>query len=158
MQPGLLRPGADRLGRHRPPGPEAEERSTDGGAVYPEGSNSGGEDSGELWAYGISPQMKLIKAGQPDEYVRLFTEGYGIDNGGGILNLNTFTSSSENPFRVFKEIAGEQIIFCKKINGTDFFTRGNLDLVVIPDVIVSAALKLANQVQDLSGEKSASQE
>jgi hypothetical protein len=92
--------------------------------------------------------VKLTKDGQPDTYVHMYTEVYGINNDGAILNVNTFTSSSENPFLLFKQVAGEHITFVRNLDGTNFFHRGNLDLVIIPDVIVSAALQLAGGVEN----------
>ena len=117
------------------------------------GHNADGHDNGELWGWAISPQIRLLdKNGNPVEYVQLLTESYVINNDGKVLNLNDFTNSSENPFVLFKQVAGEQIVFCRKTSdNTDFFyNRGNLDLVVTPDLIVSVAEKLASQAGELN--------
>jgi hypothetical protein len=125
----------------------------DPNAKFKEGSDASGNDSGQVWVYGISPQIKLVKDGNV-EYVRLMNEGYGINNGGAIINVKDFTSSTDNPFTYVKQIAGEYITFCEKIDGNPFFAKGNLDLVIIPDVIVSTALQLASQSGDIMNNKS----
>jgi len=120
------------------------------------GRNGDGHGAGELWAWGISPRMRLTKDGKPDEYVRLYTEVYAINNDGSILNLNNFTSTNENPFTFLKKIAGEQVTFCRKVDNTSFFARGNLDLIVTPDLAVAIAEKLATQVGEISKSESSS--
>jgi hypothetical protein len=109
------------------------------------------DNSDDLWTWDVSPEMRLLnKDGSVHDYVKLRTESYAINNSGTILNLKNFTSTSENPFTLLKEVAAEQIIFCGKRDGTSFFTRGNLDLVFTPDLAIAIAEKLATQVGDIS--------
>jgi hypothetical protein len=128
----------------------------DPAALFPDGENIDGHDKDELWGRGISPQIKIVKEGNPDRFIRMYTEAYVINNDGKMLNLNDFTSTSENPFTVLKQVAGEQIIFCRNLDGTDFLMRGNLDLVYTPDLVISVAEKLATELGDLTKESSSS--
>ena len=112
-----------------------------------------GEANGDLWATNISPKIKLDKAGESSKYVHLFSEVYGINNDGKLLNLNNFTSTSENPFTVLKEIAVENILSVREgntITSSDFFAKGNIDLVVTPDIVVSIAQKLATEAGNIA--------
>jgi hypothetical protein len=106
----------------------------------------------DLSTWSISSKQRLTKAGQQDKFVNLYTEGYGINNDGKILNLNDFTSSSENPFVTLKQVAGELIVFVRESDTakTDFLKAGNLDLVTTPDLLVAVAEKLAAQAGDLT--------
>lgn len=112
-----------------------------------------GSENGSLWATNISPKMKIDMAGQPTRYVYLFSESYGINNDGKLLNLNDFTNTSENPFTVLKQVAVENILNVREgntVSSTDFFTRGNIDLVVTPDIVVSIAQKLATEAGNIA--------
>jgi hypothetical protein len=121
-----------------------------------DGKDADGSDTDDLWVSAISPDIKIVKDGAT-KFVILYTEGYGIDNSGNILNLNRFTSSADNPFMVLKQVAGEQIIFCRNADtGASFFTRGNLDLVYTPDIAIAIAEKLATQVSELNKSSSSS--
>ncbi|MCB4791876.1 MAG: FecR family protein [Elusimicrobia bacterium] len=128
---------------------------------YKRTESADGSDSGDLWGWGVSPQFRIYKGSQ-EKFVRLGTEGYGINNDGTILNLNNFTNTSDNPFNVLKTIAGEQITFCREITDSsnyygfadtahnpDLFAKGNLDLIFTPDLIIAVAQKLANQISNL---------
>jgi len=160
-----------------------------GGWVASEYENveNGGEDS--LWFWGISPKMRLYqnkdttKEFTPgvDEYkfVYLGTEFYGINNSGNILSVKDFTGYTSNPFAVLKEIAFQNVLFCKMgelgpypdilavDDSTDlpertkldilndyqkldnFFARKNIDLVVTPDLFIPTAQKLITQIDKL---------
>jgi hypothetical protein len=128
-------------------------------------SNSG-SDSGALWGWAVTPMFKIIDPANSanSKLVRIGTEGYAIDNSGSILNINNFTNSNDNPFTVLKQIAGEEIIFCREVptvnttyqsfaSNTDFFkqggTGGNLDLIITPDLAIAVAEKLVNQISNL---------
>lgn len=138
-------------------------------AQYKKTWDASGSDSGDLWAHAVSPMFKLIDPSNSSnsKLVRIGSESYGLDNGGGILNINNFTNSSDNPFAVLKQIAGEEIIFCREVpsvatarsytedtygdfkNDTDFFTKRNLDLIFTPDLVIAIAQKLVNQINNL---------
>ncbi|MBN1622219.1 MAG: FecR domain-containing protein [Endomicrobiales bacterium] len=124
--------------------------------VLLDGDDADGSDSGDLWAWGKSPQIKIYDEDNPSDvkYVSLWTEGYTINNSGNILNLDDFANSNENPFTLMKKVAGEQIVFCRYTQGAnageDFFTRGNLDLVATPDIVIAVAQKLAGQIGKLT--------
>jgi len=115
-----------------------------------------GSTNNQLWAWAISPDMKVDKGGQT-KYIRLYTEGYAIDNNGNIMNLNDITNSSQNPFSFLKTLAAEDITFAREINhsnGADvksFFSdpHGNIDLVITPDIVISIAETLAAQTSNL---------
>jgi len=115
-----------------------------------------GEANGDLWATNISPKMEIrkkIDGVEQIKYVNLFSEIYGINNDGKLLNLKNFTSTSENPFTVLKEVAVENILSVKYGNtpdSPDFFAKGNIDLVVTPDIIVSIAQKLATEAGNIA--------
>jgi hypothetical protein len=109
-----------------------------------------GESTDDLWATVISPKIKLDQAGQPSQYVRFYNESYAINNNGKILNLKDFTSSSENPFTLLKTVAAEGIVACRRTDGTDFFSKGNIDLIMTPDMVLSIAQKLATQATSIS--------
>ncbi|MHB9154370.1 MAG: FecR family protein [Endomicrobiales bacterium] len=121
---------------------------TGDGQSFPDPDND--EEPTELYMWGISPEMRLTKDGEAVKFIRLYTEAYVINNDGGIMNLKNFTSTSEDPFTVLKQVAGEQIIFARNLDGSSFFARGNLDLVYTPDLVIAVAQKLATQVGELT--------
>lgn len=122
-----------------------------------------GQEPEDIYTWDISPDIKLISDrgnGSDYEFVRMYTEFYGINNNGGILRLSDFTSSSDDPFTLLKQVAGEQIVFCR--DSTDptrsFFEGGNLDLVYTPDIALVTAQKLAGQIGNLTGSGNGSDE
>lgn len=118
-----------------------------------EGTNNDGADSDSLWGWAVSPEVRVTKDGM-EKKLQLYTQFAVIDNGGSVLSRSHFTSSSENPFTILKQVAGEQVIFVREINGADFLRRGNLDLIVTPDAIIAVAQKLATQIGKLDGKSS----
>src|SRR3989339_101777 len=111
-----------------------------------------GEDTGDLWSTAISPKIKIDKDGQT-KYIYMFTEAYGINNDGKLLKLDDFTSTSKDPFTLLKEVAAEGIISAREgnsISAPSFFTKGNIDLVITPDIVVAIATKLASQAGEIS--------
>jgi hypothetical protein len=121
------------------------------------GTNRDGHDQGQLWGVSVSPDLRVTKDGVT-KYVNLYTQFAIINNNGSILSQSDFTSTSENPFAVLKQVAGEQVIFCREKTGTtttDFFTRGNLDLIITPDAVIAIAEKLASQIGDIKKDQSA---
>lgn len=114
--------------------------------------DNSGEATDDLWSTTISPSMKIDKDGQT-KYINLFTEGYGINNDGKILSLKDFTETPENPFTVLKEIACEGIISAREgntVTSPSFFTKGNIDLIITPDIMVAIAQKLATEAGDIA--------
>lgn len=134
----------------------------------------GGEDS--LWLWGISPQMRLYRNSEV-KFVYLGTEFYGINNSGNILSIKDFTGFGANPFAVLKEVAFQNVLFCKTgklyyeiytddystdlpeknklqiLNDfkglDDFFAGKNIDLVATPDLFIPTAQKLITQIDKL---------
>lgn len=135
---------------------------------------SSGEDS--LWLWGISPKMRLYRNSE-EKFVHLGTEFYGINNSGNILSLGDFAGATSNPFAVLKEVAFQNVLFCKKgdipyrdihtdystdlsednkleilkdyNNLDDFFAGKNIDLVATPDLFIPTAEKLITQIDKL---------
>ncbi|MBI4369750.1 MAG: FecR domain-containing protein [Elusimicrobia bacterium] len=84
-------------------------------------------------------------------------EGYGIDTSGSLLNVDIIESANiTDPFSFLKSVAGQVVIsarygsYNKSTNsgGTDLFRRGNIDLVVIPDLMVDLVQKYAASLAD----------
>lgn len=122
-----------------------------GGLSYP----PSGSNTTDLRAWDISALQHLTKNGQPDQYVYIYSEAYGINNDGRISSLNDFTSSSDNPFVALKQMAGESIIFVRNNDASksNFLSKtgpGNLDLVATPDLVISVAEKLGSEIGDLT--------
>jgi len=113
-----------------------------------------GEKTDDLWATTISPKVQLDKSGEPSRYVKFYVESYAINNDGKILNLKDFTSTSENPFALLKNIGAEGIIGCKYADGADYststnFFKGNIDIIMTPDIVVSIAQKLGSEISNI---------
>lgn len=105
-----------------------------------------GEATGDLWALKTEAYKVKSPVG-PDQVVLLHFEGYLINNDGKILNAKDFTENkSQDPFSVLRTVAGEVVISAQKPNGELVFgangTRpSNIDLVVIPDLVVAVVKK-----------------
>ncbi len=119
-----------------------------------DGIHSESEDN--LYAWGVTPDLKIVRPSDNDtKYIKLYTESYVINNGGGIMTLNDFTSGTGNPFITLKQIAGEYVVFGREYNtstqalGSNLFSRGNLDLVITPDIGIAVAQKLATQMDKI---------
>lgn len=67
-------------------------------------------------------------------------EGYILNNKGEVLRIGHFLKSEDkDPLSVLREIAFEGIITAKKENKVDnLFTRGNIDVVGTPDIVINA--------------------
>lgn len=114
-----------------------------------------GSDSGDLWATTIQgawdaawdtnadgrmDDEEKMMAGPATITLRL--EAYAIDQDGKVLNLDRLTTGALNdPFGVVKSIAAEGIISAVGHMGEQVFNRGNIDLIVIPDLVVAIAQK-----------------
>jgi len=114
-----------------------------------------GEDAGNLWSTAITPKIKLDGVGDTSgtKYIYMFTESYAINNNGKLLNLNDFTNTSKDPFTLMKEVAAEGIISAREgntISSPSFFSKGNLDLVITPDIVIAIATKLATQAGEIA--------
>ncbi len=112
-----------------------------------------GSEDGSLWETNISPGIQIIDKDGQKKIVHLFVESYGINNDGKLLNLNDFTNTSENPFTVLKQVAIENILSVREgntVSSDDFLTRGNIDLVITPDMVVSIAQKLATEAGNIA--------
>ncbi|MEW5995665.1 MAG: hypothetical protein AB1744_14900 [Candidatus Zixiibacteriota bacterium] len=118
----------------------------------PEITSGGGEETGYLWNWAKSPDIQLIDPTNPSntKLVSLWTETYAINNDGKILNINDIASNSSlDPFTFLKQVAGESITFCQNKDGSDFFVRKNIDLVIPPDLAITMATKMINQIGNL---------
>ena len=84
--------------------------------------------------------------------VKLNTEVYAINNSGTILNINDFTNStSMDPIGIMKNSAFEEVISATDNLGVPTMNRGNIDLVMTPDIILAVVEKLSSQISTLSG-------
>lgn len=63
-------------------------------------------------------------------------EGYIIKENGSILQKSDFRSLGL--FTLLRTIGAQTIITCKNEDKTDVFSKGNIDVVVTPDIAVSA--------------------
>jgi hypothetical protein len=110
------------------------------GSVKP--PHADGSDLGSLWATSESVAYEVGHMGDPLHMITLRFEAYAINETGKILNLHDFTTDSLNdPFGLLKTIAVEGIISGVDFNGAQVFNRGNIDLIVIPDLVVAIAQK-----------------
>ncbi|MBU2615299.1 MAG: FecR family protein [Elusimicrobia bacterium] len=85
-----------------------------------EGIDSSGDDI--FWSWAISPKIRLYRdlnndgkfsSGDTAKYVYMGSEAYLINNSGGILAAANFSDSSVNPFVLLKEIAFQNVMFCR---------------------------------------------
>ncbi|MCX5781355.1 MAG: FecR family protein [Elusimicrobia bacterium] len=131
-------------------------KAEDQDAVRKNNTKQDGHDAGYLWEWNISRDQKIIDPNNSSnfKYINFYEESYCINNSGNIMSLNSFANSSENPFTLLKQIAGEQIVFCRERNGNDFLKKGNIDLVYIPDVIVAVALQIATSADSFRSSES----
>ncbi len=90
----------------------------------------------------------------PDsEVVFLNLEAYVINNDGKILNADDFTDSKLDPFAVLKNTAVEGIVSASTApagRGDPLLKRGNIDIVVTPDIVLAAVEKLASAISDIN--------
>ncbi|MEK6543961.1 MAG: FecR domain-containing protein, partial [Elusimicrobiota bacterium] len=101
-------------------------------------------------------------AGAPDLW--FLAESYAIGIDGNKLNINSILDANiTDPFAFMKTVAGEMIITAKTSSynkatcgygsgntdcGTTFFRKGNIDLVIIPDLGVDLVQKFAAHLAD----------
>ncbi len=124
-----------------------------------------GLEAGEVWATDISRYYYDNGAGggtagngvlEPGElagsnWLALRSEAYGIGEDGHILNVNdAFNGALQDPIGTLKSSAAEIIISAVDPAGTSLFTRGNIDLIVIPDLILAIASKFGPSLMDLN--------
>jgi len=119
--------------------------------VGDEVTHSDGSDAGSLWATSIQTMFPVAADTDLDgtiseaeasaawaTHLELRLEAYGLNENGGILNINDFTSDSLNgPFGLLRSVAVESVISIADANGGQFFGRSNIDLIVIPDLVVA---------------------
>lgn len=159
-------PSADTLVmRDRPDGND----QTDDGRMYLngvrlldselDGTDADGLESGELWATSIKRFYRdanndgLADAGVQN-IVDLRIEVYGINEEGTILSLAGLTDSAlRDPIGVLRTSAAEIIVSGVDGTGANVFggtgNRSNIDLVVIPDLILAIAAKYGPSLSDL---------
>ncbi|MBI4064392.1 MAG: FecR domain-containing protein [Elusimicrobia bacterium] len=124
------------------------------------GEDADGSNVGDLWStveqplnveFEYADTLGLVTPGATAD-MWFLGESYGINNGGGILNIHSILASDiHDPFALMRSVAGETILtvrtntYDKAANtgGTTIFQRGNIDLVVIPDLAIDLAQKFA---------------
>ena len=100
---------------------------------------------------GIGVELPILfKDNNERAWIQL--EGYVLNNKGEVLTLGYFVKSEDkDPLSVLKEIAFEGIITAKKENKVDnLFTRGNIDIVGTPDLVINAIEKNLPTVVDVA--------
>ena len=133
------------------------------------GTTADGSATGDLWATSVQAAYRDLNgngqidgdAAQPDgargEYntsnqINLQFEGYALNEDGKVLNLGDFTKSSINdPFGLAKTLSMEGILSARNSDGSDFMRKGNIDLVVIPDMVIAIASKYGPSVASSVG-------
>ena len=122
------------------------------------GPEYSGEDTNDLWfanydtfVYDTNKNGEADAAELTDaNRFRLYTEAYAINNSGKVLNLNDFINApSIDPIAVMKDSAIEGIISARDMNGTSLMDRGNIDLVMTPDIVLVVAEKMASSLSSL---------
>jgi len=108
--------------------------------------------SGELYHYNAN---RWVDAANVNSKIWLTSENFVINNSGKIRNISDFTNGSSDFESLLKNSAGEVAIFAKQdvnnspsnIDATNFLggnaTKKNIDLVIIPDLILSVIKSLA---------------
>ncbi|MFC1522801.1 FecR domain-containing protein [Elusimicrobiota bacterium] len=139
-----------------------------GGEVGNSNIDIDGSDGGDLWATIAQPVKLIAKAAETDagpssvgDTLWILTESYALNNSGSILNINTILDGEiTEPFAYMRTLAGESIFtvrhslsgaYNKDTNsGTSFFTgtRSNIDLLIIPDLMVDLVQKYAIHLAD----------
>lgn len=118
-----------------------------------------GEATNDLWSTNVETYVYDTNGnGDADvaeqtigNRVKLNTEIFAINNDGKILNLNDFTNTTSiDPIGLMKESAVEGIISASTMTGAPVMARGNIDLVMTPDIVLAVVEKLASQVSTLS--------
>ncbi len=124
--------------------------------------DDGGDGSGNLWGKAEAPinveneiidtENLVVEANAATAEMWLLTESYAIDNSGSILNINNILNSNiTDPFTFMKSVGIETVMTLrtdKSANAgqTIFQNRGNIDLVIIPDLMVDIVQKYAGQL------------
>lgn len=101
-------------------------------------------DTGNFLAPGNSADLWLLE------------ESYVIGTGGNILNIDAILESDiVDPFTFMRTVAAQSVITVKASTynkttnaGTTFFRKGNIDLVIIPDLGVDLVQKFAAHLGD----------
>lgn len=146
-------------------------------AIYKDDWSQDGEEANSLWFHGISDEMRVYKDingngifdpnVDTEKRVRMGNEFYVIDNNSSIYSDDYFKdrdvfaesdSESSSMFSFMDNVAAEQIIFCREVSNnsfadsTDLLSKGNLDLVYIPDIMVNVAIDMGPGLADLADE------
>lgn len=122
----------------------------------------GGNGSGDAFARAAAPinvekensdTLNLITPSNSAAEMWLLTESFGIDNGGVTLNVNSILGSNiTDPFAFLKSIGVQTIMSVRTSAGGAYTTtnvfknKGNIDLVIIPDLMVDMVQKYAGQL------------
>ncbi len=70
-------------------------------------------------------------------------EGYLLNQDGKVMGITDFTQNKiDDPFGFAKTLAFETIVSVRNSNGGSMLNRGNIDLVIIPDMVVAGVQKL----------------
>lgn len=105
----------------------------------PKQSDNGGDS---LWATNVlTAYTNSSLTGSP---VSIRIEGYGIDgNTGNVLTLSGLIGGSADPIGLLGTVGVEGIVSIADANGNSLMSRGNIDLVVIPDIGLAIAKRYA---------------
>jgi len=121
-------------------------------------SGGGKDGSEELWGmskagfYFDRDGDKIYDAGTDTKFF-MITEGYCINNDGKILKVSDFLNNpSMDPIGMLKTVAMEGIVAGEYTNGSAVFNRGNIDLVMTPDIVLAVVSKLASQIPSMAGD------
>ncbi len=155
------------------------------GTTINDGFKTNYDKKGEPDMFNYSAQAYLVGncAGQgtcttTNDVFWLANESYVINNEGSLRSVDSLVNSSQDPFSIFKNVAGESVVYVKQsvggwgdnvttgvktwisnsavkadISNTDYFTHGygnNIDVVIIPDLVMAAVQKMLPAISKLS--------
>ena len=125
------------------------------------GNGSDGSDSMDLWATSVQAAYKDLNGnGKLDDdaahtnetnhtgefvvanRIDLKFEAYALNADGKVLNITDFTQNKiDDPFGFAKTLSFETILSARNAAGADVMHKGNIDLIVIPDIVIAIAQK-----------------
>ena len=120
-----------------------------------------GEATGDLWTTTVQTYGYDNGAGGgtanngvldgTEGLITLNVEAYAINNSGKNLNINDFlNSTSIDPIGLMKDSAIEGIVSASDAGLVPLMKRGNIDLVMTPDIVLAVVEKVSTQISTLS--------
>ena len=133
------------------------------------------EKKGETALYNYSADAYLVGNNVAEDVLWFAKESYVIDNAGSLQKTDNLVNSSQDPFSIMKNIAGESVLSIKQsvggwagrtawtsnaaaysdISGNDYFAYNgtgvgtNVDVVFIPDLLVAAVQRMLPAITKL---------